>query len=357
MSKERITLKDLSKASGYSITSVHRAISHKEGISDSVRNEILDIADKMGYVLNYLASSLKKDPIKIALVMPTPTSYGNYYQYILKGCQDLLQEVSVFNCRMISRFSEINGNDEKSQLDILNNIYNEYQGTLDGLIVAPVKNTVAIKNSLGRFIAKKVSVLLIDNEFKDIKRLCCISPNDQMTGQLGAEFLCGMQPKPGTILVAKGDKESLSHVYNLQGFSKYIKKYELPYKILEIDDDINTTNFFKNTMSILKKRTDIVALYTVRARNTIPLCQAAIKSNLVGKLKIVGSDLFPESAKALEDGILNGIIYKNPYQKGYIGMKTIFDYLVKGENPISSTKKVQISVILKSNLRFFKDII
>lgn len=354
---KRVTLKDISKASGYSLTSIHRAINNKEGISEEVRAKILEIANNMGYEVNYLASSLKKNPTKIALVMASPASSGGYYAHILKGCNDMIEDVAAFNCQLVQYFSDMEDNSEENQLAVLDLLYTKEADQLDGLIIVPVKNTNVIKNSLERFIAKGISVLLIDNEFPNMDYLCCISPQELMTGRLGAEFLCGMQPRHGTILVATGDKESLSHVYNLKGFSDFIKENKLPYDILEVEDGKNIREFYNNTMKILEKRKDIVGLYSVRARNTVPLCKIAHRLGIVDKLKIVGSDLFPESAEALKEGLLNGIIYKNPYQKGFIGMKTMFDYLVKGEKPASMKKKVQISVILKNNLEFFTDVL
>ena len=354
---KRVTLKDISKASGYSLTSIHRAINNKEGISDNVRDRILNIANNMGYEVNYLASSLKKNPTKIALVMASPTSSGGYYAHILKGCSDVLEDVAAFNCQLVQYFSGMESNTEANQLAVLDLLYAKEADKLDGLIIVPVKNTNTIKNSLERFIAKGIPVLLIDNEFPNMDYLCCISPQELMTGRLGAEFLCGMQPREGTILMAIGDRESLSHAYNLKGFSDFIKENKLPYGILEVEDGENIKEFYNNTMKILKERKDIVGLYSVRARNTIPLCKIAHKLGVANNLKIVGSDLFPESAEALKTGLLDGIIYKNPYQKGFVAMKTMFDYLVKGERPVLLKKKVQISVILKNNLEFFTDVL
>ena len=352
-----MTLKDISKASGYSLTSIHRAINNKEGISDNVRSRILNIANNMGYEVNYLASSLKKNPTKIAIVMASPASSGGYYAHILKGCNDVIEDVAAFNCRLTKYFSGMDGNTEENQLAVLDLLYTKEGDKLDGLIVVPVKNTNTIKNSLERFIAKGISVLLIDNEFPKMDYLCCISPQELMTGRLGAEFLCGMQPREGTILIAVGDRESLSHAYNLKGFSDFIRENNLPYNILEVEDGENIKEFYSNTTKILKERKEIVGLYSVRARNTVPLCRIAHKLGIINNLKIVGSDLFPESAEALKNGLLDGIIYKNPYQKGFMAMKTMFDYLVKGERPILPKKKVQISVILKNNLEFFTDVL
>jgi len=356
MSEKPVTLKDLAKASGYSLTSVYRAINDKEGIGEDVRSEIIEIAERIGYKVNYLASSLKKTPVRIGVVMPEPTTYGHYYHYILKGCQDMLRDMAAFNCQLVPCFSDLEIDSERKQLEALNQLYKEEAENIQGLLIVPVRNTSAIQTSLERFIARGTAVLLIDNEFEDLDRLCCISPQDFITGKMAAEFLCGTQPPPGTILIATGDKESLSHAYNLRGFSEFIRENKLPYMILEVGDGSSVEAFTEDVRAILAKRKDIVALYTVRARNTIPLCKAAVEARLAGKLKIVGSDLNPDSAKALKEGILTGIIYKNPYQKGFIGMKTLFDHLVKGEKPEERVKKVPIFVILRSNLEFFRDI-
>ena len=95
----------------------------------------------------------------------------------------------------------------------------------------------------------------------------------------------------------------------------------------------------------------------MRARNTIPMCEAAIQSGRLEELFLVGSDLFQESAKMLNDGILKAIVYKGPYQKGYMGYKTLFGYLIKGTPPKGDAISVPISIILQNNIKFYEEFI
>ena len=60
MEVKKITLKDIAQASGYSLVSVHRALNNKEGVSKAVKQEILNVANEMGYTANYVASALKR---------------------------------------------------------------------------------------------------------------------------------------------------------------------------------------------------------------------------------------------------------------------------------------------------------
>ena len=59
----------------------------------------------------------------------------------------------------------------------------------------------------------------------------------------------------------------------------------------------------------------------------------------------------------LRRGVLKSIIYKNPYQKGYLGMKTLVESLIKDSPSAQKNLTVQISVIMRSNLVFFEDIL
>lgn len=74
--------------------------------------------------------------------------------------------------------------------------------------------------------------------------------------------------------------------------------------------------------------------------------------NLQQKMCVVGSDVFEESVLSLKNRVIQAIIYKNPYKQAYLGMKTLFNYVIKGEYPSNSTIFVIPTVIMNSNLPF-----
>ena len=53
-----VTIKDVSKRSGFSITTVSKALNNYSDISDATKKMILDLCDEMGYVPNLSARSL-----------------------------------------------------------------------------------------------------------------------------------------------------------------------------------------------------------------------------------------------------------------------------------------------------------
>ena len=71
----RVTLEDVAKATGYTINTVSRALKNKPDISRQTCEHIQQVAREMGYVRNYIASSLRSGRTKtIALISGTLTN-------------------------------------------------------------------------------------------------------------------------------------------------------------------------------------------------------------------------------------------------------------------------------------------
>ena len=72
-----ITIKDVSKKSGYSITTVSKALNDYSDISDKTKKKILDLCDEMGYIPNLSARSLvSKKSWTIGVIFEEVTGVG-----------------------------------------------------------------------------------------------------------------------------------------------------------------------------------------------------------------------------------------------------------------------------------------
>lgn len=357
---KKVTLKDIAQASGYSLVSVHRAMNNKEGISKEVKQKILEVASELGYTANYVASALKRRQVNLAVVLPEVEDSGKYYfRYVWKGCNAAREGLEAYNFNIMDYTFPIHGTlGSEEQVAILRRLYEEWGDRLDGLLTTPNTNSSQIQCLLSQFTGKGVSVVLIDNDFKDCGRLCCIAPNDQYTGRLAAELMSMvLGDKKGTVLLAEGDERSLSHKMNADGFDEYLREHNPNISIMRVKDLNNSDKNKEQMLARFQDYPEIIGAYTTRGRHTMALCEALIESGRKNEIFTVGSDLFPESAKMLENGVLKAIVYKNPYQKGYMGYLTLFEYLIKGRMPESEAISVPISIIMQSNMKFFKNFI
>ena len=72
-----VTIKDVSKKCGFSITTVSKALNDYSDISDKTKKTILELCDEMGYIPNYSARSLvSKKSYTIGIIFEEVTGVG-----------------------------------------------------------------------------------------------------------------------------------------------------------------------------------------------------------------------------------------------------------------------------------------
>ncbi len=86
----RVTLRDIAKATGYTVNTVSRALKNKNDISRETCLRIQNVAREMGYVRNYIASSLRSGRTK-TIAMISGSMMNPFYAIMA----DLLQQEAV----------------------------------------------------------------------------------------------------------------------------------------------------------------------------------------------------------------------------------------------------------------------
>ena len=86
----RVTLQDIAKATGYTVNTVSRALKNKSDIGAKTRAYIQQVASDMGYVRNYIASSLRSGRTK-TIAMIAGAMVNPFYAILA----DLLQQEAV----------------------------------------------------------------------------------------------------------------------------------------------------------------------------------------------------------------------------------------------------------------------
>ena len=361
MEKEAgITLKDIARKTGFSLVSVHRALNGKPGVGPEARRRILECAQEMRYRPNVMASALKRRQRTIAIVMPKRRTNGaRYFDYMWKGCRAYIEESNGLGvrCSEYEFDTDARGQEEgAAQLEVLRQLLDDPKGLPDGLLTVPVTSSEEMTEILRRFAGQGTQTVLIDND-APAERLCCIAPSDENTGRLGAELMCGLLGNEGgTILLVGCNRYSPSHMANASGFADYVRTHRPDLGVIITGDEDGAPDAERYARLIADNRS-IVAAYSVRARSTMPLCEAALRLEGARRLLLLGNDLFPESADMLRRGVLRAIIYKNPYEKGYRGLKVLSESLRSDVKPKADSLGVPISVILRSNLVFFEEFI
>jgi len=165
MVQKRVTIHDVAKEAGVSITTVSRYLNQRfEAMGEDTKNRIADVIAKLNYLPNALARGLKSNQSGTIAVIVVNISYPY--------CVSLIQTLS--NC-MASEGYNVHvcetGGDAKRETQILMNVMSKQ---VDAVII----QTNGDNNPLLADIAGQIPVILVDRQF-DVPGTFCVVTNNR----------------------------------------------------------------------------------------------------------------------------------------------------------------------------------
>ena len=167
MHQSAITLKKISKISGYSVSTISKALNDKQDISLETRETILDIAKKHNYVPNYYATALRKQQTKtFAIIIPQISD--SFYSNLLSEIQNLSFE---HGYRLIVFQSFTSPKKEKECFKLIND------GSVDGVIVFSASDNECLidklqnKSTVPTVFLKEDSANIKINDIEDLAKM------------------------------------------------------------------------------------------------------------------------------------------------------------------------------------------
>lgn len=346
---KKITINEVALAAQVSNGTVHRALNGKTGVSDAVRERIIKIAREMGYEPNIVASSLKKKPLRVVVAFPGPTQENRFfYGELWNGYRTFYKELVTYNMEIIE--APYYNDEVNSFSNNLKTLMRQYQGDIHGVISGGKlleKDILTVK----RLIENEVPVVLVSEGQENLECLCSVQSEHWLDGQMAAELLTMQIPDESSILLCAGDVLLSSNCKNTEGFESFIKESGKKHRIIKIYGMEANDVVYKRVLDVLKNDDSIQGMYSVSARHSLVLAEAAEACGLEGKMRIIGSDLYPESVEYMKKGVIQFIIDKNPRKQAQVGLKRLMDYLIRKEQPLESNEYLASTIVCRSNLR------
>lgn len=148
-----VTLKDIAKKVGYSVSIVSRALNNKSYVKDSTRELIVAVSREMGYYPNRAARSLVNHKTETIGIFVASIS-EEYYASIIKGLQFANQ----------ADYTLIFLNSFQSQG------YEKFLNRVDGLII--FSSQIKERNRICKLINREIPLVLVESCLSDAKANC-----------------------------------------------------------------------------------------------------------------------------------------------------------------------------------------
>jgi len=145
------TIADIAAAAGVSKSTASRVISGRGYASDEARTRVLKVVDRVGYVPNELAQSLKTRASRAVGVVISDLT-NSFYAQVASGIEEVLRANGY---RMVVCNTDGVGSEERNALRTLQSI------RVEGVILTP---SAASTNSLRNLVAQGVVVVEVDRQ-------------------------------------------------------------------------------------------------------------------------------------------------------------------------------------------------
>lgn len=347
-----VTLKDVAAALGVTTTTVHKALAGKPGVSPATRDKVRRTARAMGYQPNVMAASLKRQPLRFALVLPRPVDEGRYYYGSLwRGARRFFETVEGFEATALEMpYPSAPG----AAGQALAALAAEKPDGLDGVLTLAAEDSQA-RQAVAALHAAGVPVALVGSDGWADKRLLCVKSYDETVGRLAAELLSAFAPPGGAPAVAAlGHFGRLSHQdqpANLAAFRQYLAQNTPGARLTTLRDE-SAAGAAAQLAALLAKDPPF-AIYSASARLSVAAAQAVRQAGLAGRVRVIGSDCFDESLVLLREGALTAIIDKKIPRQAFLAMRALFHHAVRGQRPESGVLYVNPEIVLRSSLEHY----
>lgn len=334
---QKVTISDIAKAAGVSISSVHLALNNKSGVSDATRERIRKVAEEMDYSPNVFASNLKRDASTILVVLPDRSAVTDrYYAVMWDAAKDSESAVSSYNIRINCRsFSQA--------VKAL-----EEEENLGGIVVAVLDDfsDSGVYKALSR---AEVPLITVDSEILSLNGCCCFASDPRDVGYLTGEMLIDTIRRPDGKILVLGAGPSYANRAAIQSYlAEELETAGLKERMLLINKDEADEKCLRAVEEALTQNI-IIGACAINSRSTPLLCKAIENTGRKGLFPVIGSGFFEDSKAALMNRTLTAIIDKKPYEQCYRAIAAMTGILARGIMPEDKFVPVRLDVILRNN--------
>ena len=341
-----MTIKEIAEKAKVSVGTVDRVLHNRGEVSEKTREKVLQIMREGNYEPNLFARQLVLNKVFTIVSLLPSSERDDYWAYPEQGVRRSEKEVKPFGIQNQFFFFE-----EENEQDFERVAREAIKVKPDGLLLAPVIHEKA------RWVAEQcaqeqIPLVLIDSDLPDSKRLVAIGQHAYQSGRLAGKLLhfTGARQSVYLVNITRRNENNPIFKQRKSGFYTYFQEQSLPLKIEEVNLKVEESNFRQQLeeLSRVFREGDAVFAPDSKVHWLAAAVKAAGKS---GQIHMVGYDLMEKNKQYLQDETIDFLINQKPELQGYLGMQSLYKFLVLKQQEQESIR-IPIEIVTKENLAF-----
>ncbi len=221
---------------------------------------------------------------------------------------------------------------------------------VDGIVLAPLDNRALVRPVED---AKRAGVptVIIDSALESNDIVSFVATDNRKGGMLAADRLGQLLNGKGKVLMLRYAEGSASTTDREEGFLGEIKQKFPGIELVSIDQYAGATrDTAKRASENLLNRfgDEVQGIFTPNESATAGMLLALQDIGKAGKVTFVGFDSSQVFIDAMRANQLHGIVVQNPFNMGYLGVRSIIDHL-QGK-PVEKRIDTGVTMVTRDNL-------
>ncbi len=338
-----VSVKDIAQKLNISLSTVHKALTGKPGISEERRKEVLKTAEELGYRVNSVAQILARKEFCIAIFMPR--AFGEYFGAMKEGIEKELLHLAKYKVKGV--FYEIK--ERTSEEEVLSFLAKH---TPDAIIYCPsIYSLDRIFSSA--FTKANLPVFLAGASEKELESVTDVVIDGARSGRLAADFLRAARPEGVLAAVLTGTRKLSAHSEKVEAFRARVEAFGgCVAGVFETEDDPEKT--YKAMQKIFASG-GVNSIYVTTA-TSVPVCRYIEEHGLLGRITLICTDLFDELKDYMKKNIVSATLYQNQEKIGALSVRAAYDYLVSENSYMQDKGEITPLISVRPNLYLLADI-
>ena len=221
---------------------------------------------------------------------------------------------------------------------------------ISGIVLAPLDNRALVRPVVDAGSAG-VPTVIIDSGLETESIVSFVATDNRKGGVLAAERMAQLLNGKGKVMVLRYAEGSASTTEREEGFIGEIKQKFPEIQLISTDQYAGATrDTAKRASENLLNRfgDEVQGIFTPNESSTAGMLSALQDIGKAGKVQFVGFDNSQLFIDAMRADQLHGVVVQNPFNMGYLGVKTMVDHL-QGK-PVEKKIDTGVMLVMKENL-------
>jgi ribose transport system substrate-binding protein len=222
---------------------------------------------------------------------------------------------------------------------------------VSGIVLAPLDNRALVR-PVEEAKRAGVPTVIIDSGLESNETVSFVATDNRKGGMLAADRLGQLLNGKGKVLMLRYQEGSASTEDREAGFLEQMKKNFPDIELISSDQYAGATRDTAKRASenLLNRFGDVVqGIFTPNESSTAGMLLALQDIGKAGKVMFVGFDASQPFIEAMNNNQLHGFVVQNPFNMGYLGVRSMVEHL-QGK-PVEKRIDTGVTIVTKDNLQ------